>query len=90
MEEGWHPDCCDGLRSVHKTWGMSQICPTLTSVAKRIMASWSVHPLYDEQDKEFFTSEHHALDVAYDWSAQEHGRTMIIQRDGQEWMWVTA
>jgi hypothetical protein len=29
--------------------------------------SWSVHPLYDEQDKEFFTSEHHALDVAYDW-----------------------
>ena len=55
-----------------------------------IMASWSVHPLYDEQDKEFFTSEHHALDVAYDWSAKEHGRTMIIQRDGQEWMSVTA
>jgi hypothetical protein len=52
--------------------------------------SWSVHPLYDEQDKEFFTSEHHALDVAYDWSAQTHGRTMIIQRNDQEWMWVTA
>ena len=52
--------------------------------------SWSVHPLYDEQDKEFFTSEHHALDVALDWSAETHGRTMIIQRDGQEWMWVTA
>ena len=54
------------------------------------MASWSVHPLYDEQDKEFFTSEDDARDAAYDWSAQEHGRTMIIQRDGQEWMWVTA
>ena len=52
--------------------------------------SWSVHPLYDEQDKEFFTSEHHALDVALDWSAETHGRTMIIQRDGQDWMEVIA
>ena len=52
--------------------------------------SWSVHPLYDEQDKEFFTSEHHALDVALDWSAETHGRTMIIQRDGQDWMEVIS
>jgi len=92
MEEGWNPDACDGLRSVHKTWGMSQNCPTLSSVATKAMAfvSWSVHPLYDEQDKEFFTSADDALDVALDWSAETHGRTMIIQRDGQEWMWVTA
>ena len=37
MEEGWHPDSCDGLRSVHKTWGMSQNCPTLSSVAQSTM-----------------------------------------------------
>jgi len=37
MEEGWHPDACDGLRSVHKTWGKSQNCPTLSSVAQSTM-----------------------------------------------------
>ena len=52
--------------------------------------SWSVHPLYDEQDKEFFTSEDHAVDVAYSWSAETHGRTMILQRDGIDWMEVVA
>ena len=69
--------------------GMS-INSSYTFFSRNQAMDWSVHPLYDEQDKEFFTSEDHALDVAYDWSAQEHGRTMIIQRDGQEWMWVTA
>ena len=44
----------------------------------------------DEQDKEFFTSEDHAVDVAYSWSAETHGRTMILQRDGIDWMEVVA
>ena len=52
--------------------------------------SWSVHPLYDEQDKEFFTSEDHAVDVAYSWSAETGGRTMILQRDGIDWMEIIS
>ena len=69
-----------------------RFCPIVTSVQTNPMAfvSWSVHPLYDEQDKEFFTSEDHAIDVAYSWSAETHGRTMILQRDGIDWLEVVA
>ena len=52
--------------------------------------TWSVHPINAEHDREWFTSEHHALDVAMDWSVDLNGQKMIIQRDGSDWMEVTA
>ena len=55
-----------------------------------MFVSWSVYPKGQEYDVEFFTSEDHAVDVAYSWSAEEHGKTMIVQRNGMNWMEVTA
>jgi hypothetical protein len=52
--------------------------------------SWSVAPINAPQDEEFFTSEDHAVDVAYSWSAEESGRPMIVKRNGMLWMEVTA
>jgi len=52
--------------------------------------SWSVAPKYSPEDMEFFTSEDHALDVAFDWSVDDHGDPMIIFRNGIKWMEVTA
>ena len=52
--------------------------------------SWSVAPKSNPEDVEFFTSEDHALDVAFDWSVDNHGDTMIIQCNGVNWMEVTA
>ena len=52
--------------------------------------SWAVAPKSNPEDREFFTSEHHALDVAFDWSVDDHGAPMIIFCNGVEWMEVTA
>ena len=52
--------------------------------------SWSVFPKGEPQDAEFFTSEHHAVDVAYDWSVDNGGAPMVVQRDGMDWMEVVA
>ncbi len=52
--------------------------------------SWSVAPKSNPEDREFFTSEDHALDVAFDWSVDNHGDTMIIQCNDIDWMEVTA
>lgn len=52
--------------------------------------SWSVYPKGQEFDAEYFTSEDHAVDVAYSWSADEHGQTMIVARNDIEWMEVTC
>ena len=54
------------------------------------MTTWSVFPKGMPEDAEFFTSEHHALDVAFDWSVEDHGAPMIVQRDGMNWMEVVA
>lgn len=51
--------------------------------------SWSVAPKSDPEDREFFTSEHHALDVAFDW-VDDYGAPMIIYRNDIEWMEVSA
>ena len=51
-------------------------------------ASWSVHPEGERQDREFFTSEHHALDIAYDWSVERDGKAMVIECNDQEWMQI--
>lgn len=52
--------------------------------------SWSVFPKGEPHDAEFFTSEHHAVDVAYDWSVDNGGAPMVVQRDGMDWMEVVA
>jgi len=52
--------------------------------------SWSVYPKGQEFDAEYFTSEDHAVDVAYSWSAEEHGKTMIVARNDMMWMEVTC
>ena len=52
--------------------------------------SWSVAPKSNPDDLEFFTSEHHAVDVAFDWSVDDHGAPMIIYRNDIEWMEVSA
>ena len=55
-----------------------------------MFVSWSVAPKSNLEDREFFTSEEHAVDVAFDWSADSHGDAMIVFRNDQEWMEVTA
>jgi hypothetical protein len=55
-----------------------------------MFVSWSVAPKSNPDDKEYFTSEHHAVDVAFDWSVEEHGREMIVFRDNIPWCEVTA
>lgn len=52
--------------------------------------SWSASPKNSPEDEEFFTSEDHAVDVAFDWSVDLHGDPIIIFRNGVEWMEVTA
>ena len=36
------------------------------------------------------TSEDHAVDVAYSWSVEEHGKTMIVARNNMMWMEVAC
>ena len=45
-------------------------------------------PKGEPHDAEFFTSEHHAVDVAYDWSVDNGGAPMVVQRDGVDWLEV--
>ena len=52
--------------------------------------SWSVYPKGQEFDAEYFTSEDHAVDVAYSWSVEEHGKTMIVARNDMMWMEVSC
>lgn len=52
--------------------------------------SWSVAPKSDPEDREFFTSDHHALDVAMDWSVNDDGAPMIIFRNNVKWAEITA
>lgn len=53
--------------------------------------SWSAAPKGTGMDHaEFFTSEEHAVDVAFDWSIELGGAPVVIYRDEQEWMEVTA
>jgi hypothetical protein len=58
--------------------------------ATDMFISWSVAPKSNPEDREFFTSEHHAVDVAFDWSADCHGDAMIVFRDDVEWMEIVA
>ena len=50
--------------------------------------SWSVHPKGEREERAFFTSEHHALDVACDWSIERGGKAMVIECNDQPWMEV--
>ena len=51
--------------------------------------SWSAAPKGSDE-AEYFTSEHHAVDVAFDWSIELGGAPIIIYCNDQEWMEVTA
>ena len=52
--------------------------------------SWSVAPKSDPEDRQFFTSDHHALEIAMDWSVNDHGAPMIIFRNDVKWVEITA
>jgi len=51
--------------------------------------SWSAAPKGSDEAA-YFTSEHHAVDVAFDWSIELGGAPIIIYCNDQEWMEVTA
>jgi hypothetical protein len=55
-----------------------------------MFTSWSVAPKSNPEDREFFTSEDHAVDVAFDWSVDSHGDAMIVFCNDTEWMEITA
>ena len=55
-----------------------------------MFTSWSVAPKSNPDDREFFTSEDHAVDVAFDWSIDEGGAPMIVFRNDTQWMEVVA
>lgn len=55
-----------------------------------MFTSWAVAPKSNPEDKEFFTSEDHAVDVAFDWSIDEGGAPMIVFCNDQQWMEVVA
>ena len=53
--------------------------------------SWSAAPKGTGIDHaEFFTSEEHAVDVAFDWSIELGGAPIVIYCNEQKWMEVTA
>jgi hypothetical protein len=53
--------------------------------------SWSAAPKGTSIDHaEFFTSEAHAVDVAFDWSIELGGAPVVIYCNEQEWMEITA
>jgi hypothetical protein len=53
--------------------------------------SWSAAPKGTGMDHmEFFTSEEHAVDVAFDWSIELGGAPIVIFCNEQEWMEVVA
>ena len=52
--------------------------------------SWSVAPKSNPEDREFFTSDYHALEIAMDWSVNDHGAPMIIFRNDVKWVEITA
>ena len=59
-----------------------------TMTTQHRFATWSVHPKGERAEREFFTSEHHALDVACDWSIERGGKAMVIECNDQAWMEV--
>jgi|TARA_R100000005_G_C5001903_1_gene209259 hypothetical protein len=52
--------------------------------------SWAVYPEGEEHFREYYTSEHHAVDVAYTWSIERCGKKMIVERSGMKWMEVQS
>jgi hypothetical protein len=52
--------------------------------------SWSAAPASAPDQKEYFTSEDHAVDVAFDWSIELGGRPIIIYCNDTEWMEIVA
>jgi hypothetical protein len=52
--------------------------------------SWAVAPKSHPNQKEYFTSEDHAVDVAFDWSVEKHGAPMIVFCNDQEWMEIVS
>jgi len=56
-----------------------------------MFTSWSAAPKGTGMDHlEFFTSEEHAVDVAFDWSIELGGSPIVIYCNEQEWMEITA
>ena len=55
-----------------------------------MFVSWSCAPKSNLDDREFFTSEEHAVDVAFDWSVEMHGDPIIVFRGDVQWMEVVA
>jgi hypothetical protein len=55
-----------------------------------MFVSWSCAPKSNLDDREFFTSEEHAVDVAFDWSVDIHGEPIIVFRNDTQWTEVTA
>jgi hypothetical protein len=64
-----------------------QFTPSTMTTQHRF-ASWSVHPKGERHERNYFTSEHHALDVACDWSIERGGKAMVIECNDQPWMEV--
>lgn len=52
--------------------------------------SWAVYPEGEIHFREYYTSEHHAVDVAYTWSIERCGKKMIVERSGMKWMEVQS
>ena len=52
--------------------------------------SWSVAPKNNPEEREFFTSEDRAVDVAFDWSIDEGGAPMIVFCNDTQWMEIVA
>lgn len=55
-----------------------------------MLVSWSAAPKSAPQDREFFTSEDHAVDVSFDWSVERHGEPIIVFCNDTEWMEIIA
>ena len=55
-----------------------------------MFVSWSCAPKSNPEDREFFTSEDHAVDVAFDWSVDLSGEPIIVFRNDTQWMEVVA
>lgn len=51
--------------------------------------TWSAAPKGTDA-AEYFTSESHAVDCAYDWSIELGGTPVVIYRNGMQWMEVIA
>lgn len=55
-----------------------------------MFVSWAAAPKANPGEKEYFTSEDHAVDVAFDWSIELGGSPIVIYCNDQEWMEIIA